>query len=179
MLYLFLGDGFEEIEALTVVDLLRRAECEIATVSVMGTKSVLGAHGIRVEADLHYDEADFSNADMLILPGGMGGVHNLSAHAGLMALLQEKHDAGVTLAAICAAPMILAKQGLLNGVRATIYPALHEELACADYCEDTVVKCGSIITSRGPATAVYFALALIEERKGAAMAAEIKRDILL
>lgn len=179
MLYLFLGDGFEEIEALTVVDLLRRAECEIATVSVMAGKSVLGAHGIRVEADMTFAEADFADAEMLIMPGGMGGVNNLRAHEGLMALLQEKHAAGVTLAAICAAPMILAQLGLLNGVRATIYPALRDELACADYCEDTVVKCGSIITSRGPATAVYFALALIEEMKGADMAAEIKSDILL
>lgn len=180
MLYIFLGDGFEEVEALTVVDLLRRAKCEITTVSVMGTNRVMGAHGIAVEADTVFDAVDFSNAKMLILPGGMGGVSSMQAHEGLMSLLKAQHSRGVMLAAICAAPMILSQLGLLKGERATIYPALKEELTDAVYSENMVVKSrNNIITSRGPGTAMYFALALIEELRGSAVMEAIKSDLLL
>ena len=180
MLYLFLAEGFEEIEALTVVDLLRRAKCEIRTVSVMDSKAVVGGHGITVEADLLFTEADFDNAKMLILPGGLLGVNNLRAHEGLMTLLKEKHASGVTLAAICAAPMILSQLGLLEGQRATIYPDLKEELSGAAYSENMVVKSrNNIFTSRGPATAMYFALALIEELQGEAVAESVKSGLLL
>lgn len=180
MLYLFLAEGFEEIEALTVVDLLRRAKCEIRTVSVMDSKAVVGGHGITVEADMLFTEANFDNAKMLILPGGLLGVNNLRAHEGLMALLKEKHAAGVTLAAICAAPMILSQLGLLEGQRATIYPDLKEELSGAIYSENMVVKSrNNIFTSRGPATAMYFALALIEELQGEVAAENVKNGLLL
>lgn len=180
MLYLFLAEGFEEIEALTVVDLLRRAKCEIRTVSVMDSKAVVGGHGITVEADMLFTEANFDNAKMLILPGGLLGVNNLRAHEGLMALLKEKHAAGVALAAICAAPMILSQLGLLKGEKATIYPAMQEELSESIYSENMVVKSrNNIITSRGPATAMYFALALIEELKGEVAAENVKNGVLL
>ena len=180
MVYLFLAEGFEEIEALTVVDLLRRAKCEIRTVSVTDSKAVAGGHGITVEADMLFSEADFDNAKMLVLPGGLLGVNNLRAHEGLMALLKKKHAAGVTLAAICAAPMILSQLGLLDGQRATIYPDLKEELSGAIYSENMVVKSRSnIFTSRGPATAMYFALALIEELQGEAVAESVKSGLLL
>lgn len=180
MLYLFLAEGFEEIEALTVVDLLRRAKCEIRTVSVMDSRAVVGGHGITVEADMLFTEANFDNAKMLILPGGLLGVNNLRAHEGLMALLKEKHAAGVTLAAICAAPMILSQLGLLKGEKATIYPAMQEELSESIYSENMVVKSrNNIITSRGPATAMYFALALIEELKGEVAAENVKNGVLL
>ena len=180
MLYLFLAEGFEEIEALTVVDLLRRAKCDIRTVSVAEGKAVVGGHGITVEADAHFTECSFDDAKMLILPGGLVGVNNLRAHEGLMALLQSKHAAGVTLAAICAAPMILSQLGLLEGQRATIYPDLKEELSGAVYSETMVVKSrNNIFTSRGPATAMYFALALIEELQGEAAAESVKKGLLL
>lgn len=180
MLYLFLAEGFEEIEALTVVDLLRRARCEITTVSVTDATRVVGAHGIAVEADTVFDAVDFADTEMLILPGGLPGVTNLQAHSGLMALLKEKHAEGVTLSAICAAPMILAQLGILNGEKATIYPALKDELANAVYSENMVVKSrNNIFTSRGPATAMYFALALIEELRGTEVMESVKSGILL
>ena len=180
MLYIFLAEGFEEVEALTVVDLLRRAKCDITSVSVTGNKAVCGSHGITVMADALYEEVNFDNAKMLILPGGMPGTTNLQAHAGLCSLLKEKHAQGVMLAAICAAPMVFAQLGLLNGEKATIYPAMKDELENAIYSENMVVKSrNNIITSRGPGTAMYFALALIEELKGTEMMENIKEGVLL
>ena len=126
MVYLFLAEGFEEVEALTVVDLLRRAKCEVTSVSVTGSKAVCGGHGITVMADALFEEVSFHDAKMLVLPGGLPGVTNLQSHEGLMTLLREKHASGVTLAAICAAPMILSQLGLLQGEKATIYPAMQE-----------------------------------------------------
>ncbi len=180
MLYIFLAEGFEEVEALTVVDLLRRAKCDITSVSITGNKAVCGSHGITVMADALYEEVNFDNAKMLILPGGMPGTTNLQAHEGLTALLKENHAQGVMLAAICAAPMVLAQLGLLNGEKATIYPAMKDELEKAVYSENMVVKSrNNIITSRGPGTAMYFALALIEELKGTEMMENIKEGVLL
>ena len=180
MVYLFLAEGFEEVEALTVVDLLRRAKCEVTSVSVTGSKAVCGGHGITVMADALFEELSFDNAKMLVLPGGLPGVTNLQSHEGLMSLLMEKHASGVTLAAICAAPMILSQLGLLKGEKATIYPAMQEELSESVYSENMVVKSrNNILTSRGPATAMYFALALIEELKGEAAAENVKIGVLL
>ena len=180
MVYLFLAEGFEEIEAMTVVDLLRRVNCEVRSVSVTGSKAVCGAHGITIMADALFEEFSYDNAKMLVLPGGLPGVTNLQAHEGLMALLKEKHAAGVTLAAICAAPMILSQLGLLNGQRATIYPRLKDELSGAIYSENMVVKSrNNIITSRGPGTAMYFALALIEELLGETTAENLRKALLL
>lgn len=180
MLYIFLAEGFEEVEALTVIDLLRRAKCDITSVSVTGNKAVCGGHGITVMADALFEELSFDNARMLILPGGLPGVTNLQEHEGLMTLLKEKQAQGVTLAAICAAPMILAQLGLLDGEKATIYPAMKEELSHAIYSENMVVKSrNNIFTSRGPGTAMYFALALIEELKGSEVMEHVKAGLLL
>ena len=112
MVYLFLADGFEEIEGLTVVDLLRRAELEIRMVSVTGEKQVIGSHNIKVEADEVYGESDYSLADMLILPGGMPGTRHLAEHRELGVLLKQFHKEGKNIAAICAAPSVLGMLGI-------------------------------------------------------------------
>ncbi len=163
---IFLADGFEEIEALTVVDLLRRANIDITTVSIMGRKAVTGSHKITVEADTLIDEADFDTADMLILPGGMPGTSNLDACAPLKAKLQEFNDNGKKLAAICAAPTVYGKMGLLNGKKACCYPGCEDDLKGADVQTSEVTKDGNFITSRGMGTAIPFGLAIIEEFQG-------------
>ena len=139
MVYLFLANGFEEIEALATLDILRRANIDIKTVGV-GSQNITGAHGICVKSDVSEDDIDFNNITAIILPGGMPGTTNLQAHAGLCSLLKEKHAQGVMLAAICAAPMAFAQLGLLNGEKATIYPAMKDELENAIYSENMVVK---------------------------------------
>ena len=109
MVYLFLGTGFEEVEAVATIDVLRRAEVELTTVSVMNERSVEGAHGVRIEADKMFDEVDCTNAEMLILPGGMPGTLNLGAHEGLVAAIREQNKKGRWIAAICAAHQYLVK----------------------------------------------------------------------
>ena len=113
----FLADGFEEIEGLTVVDILRRAKVEVSTVSIMDTLDIQGAHGINIKADQMFDEADFSVADMLVLPGGMPGTLHLGQHKGLQNILKDFHNEKKNIAAICAAPSVLGKYGILEGKR--------------------------------------------------------------
>ena len=178
MVYLFLAHGFEEIEALTTVDLLRRAEIQVKSVSIMEDKLVYGAHGIGVEADILLKAVDFKNCAMLIFPGGMPGTTNLCNHKELMAEVKQFYADGKPLAAICAAPMVLAKAGLFDGHEATIYPGMEEELIGAVPTAGNVVKSGQLITSKGPGTAMDFALALIEELKGEEKAREIKDELI-
>lgn len=162
MVYLFLADGHEEIEALTPVDLLRRAGIEIATVSLNDTKTVTGAHNIKIEADLLMSDVDYDNADMLILPGGGPGTKALAANDELMGHVKDFVAAGRNVAAICAAPALtLGANGLLNGRNATCFPGMEEHLIGANHCLDEAVIDGNIITSRGLGTAIPFALAII------------------
>lgn len=178
MIYVHLADGFEEIEALTIVDLLRRAELDAKTVSITGKKQVMGTHGVPVEADLLYQEADYENCGMIVLPGGMPGAENLGNHQGLTAHIRCFAENGKYLAAICAAPMVFGEQGVLEGKRATIYPGMEDFLKGARPQEENVVVDGTVITSRGPATAMPFALKLVEILKGADAAAQLARDLL-
>lgn len=160
--YLFLADGFEEVEALTVVDLLRRANISCTMISISGNHTVSGSHNIQVTADALFDETDFGSADMLILPGGMPGTKHLAAHEGLKTLLQTKAKTDCCLAAICAAPSVLGGNGLLNGLHATCYPGFEDKLTGAILSSSAVVHDGKVITSRGLGTAIDFALKLIE-----------------
>ena len=164
--YVFLADGFEEIEGLTAVDLLRRGAIDTCMVSVTGKKEVTGSHGIRVEADALFEETDFSDALMLVLPGGMPGTLHLGEHEGLAALLRETDSRKGRISAICAAPTVLGDMGLLEGKEATCYPGLEERLKGADPLAEPVVVSGHITTSRGVGTALTFALKLIELLKG-------------
>lgn len=176
--YIFLADGFEEIEGLTVVDLLRRAGIEAVTVSIKEDKMVTGAHGISVMADFLFEEIKGTMADMAVLPGGMPGTTNLLACEPLMDMVLGLHSAGAYVAAICAAPSILAEIGLLEGKKATSYPGFEEKMTMAEYVYEPVVQDGQVITSRGMGTAIDFSLKLIEILEGEAKAKEISDSII-
>ena len=178
MVYTFLAEGFEEIEALTVVDLGRRAGIDIQTVSVTNSKDVTGARGITVLADTLMDEVRWDQADMLILPGGMPGTKNLEACGELMTHIDEMSHSGRNISAICAAPTILGHRGILKGRRACCYPGLEDQLEGAVVCRDSAVTDGNIITSRGMGCAIDFALAIIEKLMSKDKADEIAKSIV-
>jgi 4-methyl-5(b-hydroxyethyl)-thiazole monophosphate biosynthesis len=158
-----LAEGFEEIEAVTVVDLLRRAGIEVRTASLAGAR-VTGSHGIAVEADIAIDDVNVADYDMIVLPGGMPGADHLKNDARVIGLLRRFASAGRYTAAICAAPGVLAHAGLLEGRSATSFPGfLRPDSAPGLKLTDApVVVDGTVITSRGPGTAIEFSLALIE-----------------
>lgn len=155
-----LANGFEEIEALTVVDVLRRAniECELASIE---KEYVTGAHNITVKADILID--DIKNVDMVILPGGMPGATNLRDDSRVINLIKHLLENNKKVAAICAAPIVLEKASVIDGECVTSYPGFENELKGANYKEDLVVVSGNIITSRGPATALEFAYTILKE----------------
>ncbi|MEI8087416.1 MAG: DJ-1 family glyoxalase III [Paludibacter sp.] len=175
--YVFLAEGFEEIEAITPIDILRRADILVTTVSILSHKEVCGAHGIKIVADILFEDANYSDADMLLLPGGMPGTKNLDAHAGLKKLLQKQAEQGKSLAAICAAPSILGKMGLLDGKEAICYPSFEPQLLGATLSTQKVVKSGNIITAMGAGVAVPFALKIVEVLKGKDLADKIEKAI--
>lgn len=159
--YTFLADGFEEVEALTIVDLLRRAEVETKLVSVTGNETVTGAHGITVLADCKIEELTEA-ADAVFLPGGMPGTLGLKACKPLETLILEyAANPQKIVAAICAAPSILGELGLLEGKKATCYPGFEQKLRGAVVCKESVVCDGNVITSRGVGTAIEMALTMI------------------
>lgn len=177
---LFLADGFEIIEALTVVDLLRRADVPVKTVSIMGKKEVTSSHNVTVTADQLYEEADFSAASMLILPGGMPGTKNLEAYELLMTRLDEWNEAGRDIAAICAAPSIFAHRGYLKGKDACSYPTFEEHLADggARVNHNEVTVSGHMIMARGMGCAIPFGLAIVERLADSQTAQKIKVGIV-
>lgn len=175
---LFLADGFEEIEALATVDVLRRAGVQVTTVSINPAGLVTGAHGIPVMADVLFEQAQYADADMLILPGGMPGAANLDAHEGLRRLITAHAEAGKWLAAICAAPMVYGHMGLLSGRKATCYPGFEGELDGAAYTAAPVEKDGNIITGKGPAVVLPFAYTLAEVLVGEEIVAQVKAGML-
>ncbi|MCX8129877.1 MAG: DJ-1/PfpI family protein [Clostridia bacterium] len=166
--YLHLADGFEEIEAISVVDILRRAGIETQTVSITGRKEVHGVHDIKVISDILFEDADYSSADMIILPGGGPGTENLNNHTGLKEEIRNFSEQGKWLAAICAAPTVLGRLGLLQDKSAVCYPGCESNLTGANICskEITTITDGKIITSRGPGTCLEFALKIVEALKG-------------
>lgn len=178
--YLFLADGFEVIEALTVVDLLRRADIPVRTVSITGKKEVTSSHSVTVMADILYSEADFDTASMLILPGGMPGTKNLEAYEPLMARLDEWNGAGKNIAAICAAPSIFAHRGYLKGKDACSYPSFEEHLAAggANVNRNEVTVCGHMIMARGMGCAIPFGLAIVERLLDRQTAERMKEGIV-
>lgn len=173
-----LAEGFEEVEALTVVDLLRRAQLPVYTASVTGRRQVDGAHGVAIIADKVFEDIDFDEVRMIVLPGGMPGTTNLLNYEPLTVVLKQFAAEDRPLGAICAAPMIFAAHGILCGKRATIYAGMEAELKDAIWTEGNVVKEGNIITSKGPGTAMDFALALIAFLAGEAKAEEVRTGLL-
>lgn len=174
----FLANGFEEIEGLTVVDLLRRAEIEVTTVSVTGETMIHGAHGIDVKADTLFEEMMFDEQDMLVLPGGMPGTKYLGEHSELKHILEKFYTQKRYIGAICAAPSVLGKYGFLDKRKATSYPGFEKALLGAEYVNDPVAVSDFIITSRGLGTAIPFALALIEVLQGQEKAKQIGDSII-
>lgn len=174
----FLADGFEEIEGLTVVDLLRRAGVHVTTVSVSGSSTIHGAHGIDVQADVLFEEMDYEEQDMLVLPGGMPGTLHLGEHEGLKILLDKFYEEQKYIAAICAAPSVFGKYGYLKGRKATSYLGFEEQLVGATYVKEPVVVSDYVITSRGMGTAIPFALTLIELLIGSTEAKQIGTSII-
>lgn len=156
-----LADGFEEIEAVAVIDILRRAGVTV-TVAGVGGQSVKGSHGIRIVCDRPIEACDPSSADAIVLPGGMPGAVNLGKNTHVTGAIHHMYEAGKLLGAICAAPTVLAAEGILDGRRATSHPAHADQMAGCDYVEEPVVVDGTLITSRGAGTAVAFAAALVE-----------------
>ena len=163
--YIFLADGFEDIEGLTVVDLMRRADIDIKTVSIKKSKEITTSHGITMLTDLTFAETDFTDADMLVLPGGMPGTKYLNEYQPLRDLLTDFYKKGGKVAAICAAPTVLASLGFLKNVSNCI-SILHGGLAGAERSLESVVVDGNVTTSRGLGTAVDFALSLIGQLLG-------------
>lgn len=178
MVYVHLATGFEEVEALTVIDLLRRADIEVKSVSITGEKRVMGTHSIPVEADITFEEADYGECEMIVLPGGLPGADYLGEHAGLTAQIREFAANDKYLAAICAAPQVFGAQGILEGKKATIYPGMEGCLTGAEPQDEIVVVDGKIITSMGPATAMSFALKLIEVLKGSEVSGAVASGLL-
>ena len=175
---IFFGTGFEEIEALTVVDICRRCKLEVEMVSIMDTSTVTGSHGITVEMDKSFAKADFSEYDMLVLPGGMPGTKNLEAHQGLMEQIDAFYAAGKYIAAICAAPSIFGHRGILKGRNACCYPSFESHLEGAVVTKGPVEISDHVITSRGMGTAIDFALAIAGIFCGSETAEDMAQSIL-
>lgn len=178
MVFIHLAEGFEEVEALTCTDVLRRGGVDARMVSVTGNRTVTGAHGIAIEADMIFEEADYGLCEMIVLPGGLPGATNLRDHKGLEEQIRAFAKAGRPLAAICAAPLVLAAHGALRGRQATIYPGMEAELGDAQATGMDVTVDGNIITGKGPALAMEFALALVEHLKGKAVRDEVAGGLL-
>ena len=176
--YVFTADGFEEIEGLTVVDLMRRAGAQVQMVSISDGLAVKGSHGIEIKADTFFEDVDFGQADLLVLPGGMPGTLHLGEHQGLTKLLTETVAQGKREAAICAAPSVLGGLGLLKGKRAVCYPGFEDKLTGAQVGTEEVVTDGNITTSRGLGTAIPFALELISLLFGQEKAEEIGASVI-
>lgn len=176
--YVFLAKGFEEVEALTAVDLMRRGEVQVTMVSITEEREVEGAHGITVKADAVFSEVDFEHGDMLVLPGGLPGTDYLEGFQPLTDLILDYHKKGKKVAAICAAPRILGKLGLLRGQKATSYPSVTDSLINACVTENPVEVSGNLITSRGVGTAVDFGLELAAQLCGCETSDKIRNSIV-
>ena len=174
----FFGTGYEEIEALTVVDILRRAEVETIMVSVTDEKSVTGSHDMEVRMDAVIDEVDFEQIDVIVLPGGMQGTKKLEACESLMSQVDAFVSQSKIVAAICAAPSILGHRGILRGKQACSYPTFESHLEGAKVLHEPAVTDGNIITGRGMGTAIPFGLAILEKLRGKEAAEQMAKSIV-
>ncbi|MDE5888177.1 MAG: DJ-1/PfpI family protein [Muribaculaceae bacterium] len=178
--FLFLAEGFEEIEALTAIDVLRRGGIPVKTVSLTSALQVTGAHGVTVTADLLFDNTLFSEPLWLILPGGMPGAMNLYEFTPLHGLLKNQlASAHGRIAAICAAPIVLGQLGLLEGKKATCYPGFESYLKGAELVNAPVVVEDKFVLANGPSSALHWALTIVSETKGVEVATEIANGMLL
>lgn len=176
MVYLFLADGFEETEAIAPLDILRRAGLSVTTIGVTG-ELVTGAHGITVKADAGIDAVNKEDIQAVILPGGLGGTQNLDNSGEVKGIVKYAYDFGKLVCAICAAPSILGKMGILRGKDATCYPGFEEYFDGGNYTAESVTKCGNIITADGMGSAYKFGFAITSALCGENTAEEIKEQI--
>lgn len=181
MVLVFLANGFEEIEAIAPVDLLRRAGVDTATVGI-GSQYIRGTHGIEIKADLYeeeaLDQAVLGNVEMIVLPGGMPGAENLNNSKTLEKIMELCDKNKAYMAAICAAPLVLGEHGYLKGKKATCYPGYEDRLGSADYNYASVVHDGNIITADSMGSAIDFALALVRELKGIEAERDLRKVVL-
>ena len=178
MVYMFLGTGFEETEAIAPLDLLRRAGVEITTVGLNG-KVIYGSHGIGVEADLEIGQLDLTNLEMVILPGGLGGVASIKGCPAAMDAVRLAYESGKFVAAICAGPTILASLGITDGKHATCYPGCEAQMGTAIMENTAAVTDGKIITGTSAGCAIPFGLQLIAALKGQEAADTIAKQIVI
>ena len=174
---IFMAEGMEEVECLTIVDILRRGGVDIQTVSIADKKKVKSSHHVKVCADVLLKDTDCSDSDILILPGGVPGVQNLLACKKLTALLKEQYQQGKRLAAICAAPSVLGQLWLLQGKHITCYPGWEDKCPGAEYTGAGVLTDGNITTGRGMGFSVDFALELLRILEGQETADTVKKSI--
>jgi 4-methyl-5(b-hydroxyethyl)-thiazole monophosphate biosynthesis len=175
--YVFLADGFETVEALAPVDVMRRAGLQVTTVSIMGRSNVVSAQNVTVVADVLFEDVVFDDASALVLPGGGVGTDNLSAHEPLRALLVDACSRGMLVAAICAAPMVFGRIGILKGKKATCYPGCESDLFDAEYTAAAVEQDGNIITACGPGASFDFGFAIVERFCGAGVVETLRSQM--
>lgn len=173
-----LADGFEEVEAMSIIDVLRRAEIETVVVG-LHDGPVLSTRKVKVIPDTIIDTVKSNDFDMIVLPGGQPGADNMKGDARVQALIRSFNNTGKRISAICAAPIVLAGAGILQGKRVTSYPTYKDKLGHVVYEEKSVVEDGNILTSRGPGTALLFALAIVEQLVGKERAQKIKEAMLV
>ncbi|GAB1415410.1 DJ-1/PfpI family protein [Paludibacter sp.] len=178
-IFLFLAEGFEEIEAIAPIDVFRRADLNVTTVSTTSELVVYGAHQVGVQADILFEDADFSGDFLIYLPGGMPGTTNLDNHKGLKSLIEKQAAKGGKIAAICAAPSILGKMGLLENKQAICYPGFEDMLKGASISTSTIVESENILTAKGPGVVIPFALKIVEKFKGSDLAEQIRSAMIL
>ncbi len=179
MVYVLLGTGFEETEAIAPIDLMRRAGIEVLTVGI-GGKLIYGGHGIGVEADITLDEMDLTNLEMIVLPGGLGGVASIRASKAAMDAVAFAAENGRYVAAICAGPTVLADLGITDGRKVTCYPGCEENMGSAEYIPDQAcMQDGNVITGTSAGCATPFGLKLIAALKGEEAAKTVAQQIVI
>jgi len=177
MVYIILGTGFEEMEAVAPWDILRRGGVDVQFAGIGGLE-IAGGHGLKVGAELTVEEIDPAQLEMIVLPGGMGGVHSMLGSETTLRLVKQAWADGKYVAAICAAPTVLAKLGITDGRKAVCYPGLEGDMGCAEMIEEAVVRDGRLITGRGPGAAVDFGLALLEILKDKETAGAVRAGMV-
>jgi len=178
-LYIQLAEGFEETEAVTIIDVLRRAGLNVISVSITGNRMVKGSHNIEIKADILFEEVDFASGEMIILPGGMPGSKNLNEHEGLRSQIIDYQKQGKYLAAICAAPIVFGNLGILKGKRVVCYPGYEAHLIGAEVRSTPFIVDNNIITGRGVGAALQFSLEIVRILKGEERALELRKAMLV
>ncbi len=177
MVYIILGAGFEEVEAIAPWDILRRGGVEVQYAGIGGLE-MTGGHGMTVKADITVEEMDWAAMEMIVLPGGMGGVHSILACPTAMEAIAHAWEQGRFVTAICAAPTVLAKIGITDGKRAVCYPGLEDQMGAASMEDTPAVRDGRLVTGQGPGAALDFGYLLLETLKGAEAAAQVRSEMV-